>query len=901
MKESAKKQEEKNEFDIFREQVEKELRKLSREEVVRFAWRCAVRALPFLGAKGNLDFWKEEERHKYLQSLFYALDLTAFYADHFASDKNYDTNSTKIIPNIAQIIKVNIAAAAKAAQVPIKYAVNADNSPYHIYTALSVSYTVQVVHVSGPIINLVVDAATTSAKAALSASAIFHYLTFLQMTSKELKKDVDAGEWANLYNLVWPNFKNVLEENGCEYWGNWYQKIFEKGFVLDNEDQVEIAMRLDVPDEIRDQGAATVGRYMEQLKAGAERLNEARILILGDKGAGKTCLARRLKDPSAEMTKEEESTPGVDTSVWKLEKENVNIHIWDFAGHTVTHAVHQFFLSERCLYINVFDGRTDGNNRWEYWLDHMKNYGKESKAIILVNRRDAHAVEVPINKLKEQYPILDVCTFSIRDDKEDLEKFRQKVANYIATNPSWSNLLIPESSYKVKKELENLFNNGDLNRQELIERKDFDAIAEKCKVEKEKIEGLLSDLHALGISLWYKDMEKYNTMVLNPEWISNGVYRIINWTNNQRKHCLEIGEFSQVFEEDSNRYPEDKHRFLFELMKKYELAYEAKEKDMLIIPRLLHEDQPANMPQFHVDESLMARYKADQPLMPDTISRFIVRHNEEIKKVGKNNYLVWRSGIILEQTKGTIALVRETDDRTIAISVKGPNKTEYLSKLRETLNTIFEGYKSKKPELQYSVERYGEIYETPQPTKPLWLSDNKIFTHTHYNIPYFDEDTRQQIILNQTVVNYNITAQTLINGYNISWDQSVHETTINIQNFQGNIEMLKEDVARELKIKKVPKEEIELLTSDIEVVETSMKEIETAQQKNLPLPDKSKSRLKQFFDDLSNENSNLYKKLKLIRKGRDYAVNLAELYNKIAANTGLLLVPPLALEVIKKI
>lgn len=85
------------------------------------------------------------------------------------------------------------------------------------------------------------------------------------------------------------------------------------------------------------------------------------------------------------MTEENESTAGVDTLLWEIEKQNVNVHIWDFAGHTVTHAVHQFFLSEHCLYIIVYDGRTEGRNRLEYWLNHMTNYGEDSEAIILVN------------------------------------------------------------------------------------------------------------------------------------------------------------------------------------------------------------------------------------------------------------------------------------------------------------------------------------------------------------------------------------------------------------------------------------------------------------------------------------------------------------------------------------
>lgn len=44
----------------FEEQVEEALEGLPKEQIVAFAWRCAVRALPFLGAKGDFDFWKRK-------------------------------------------------------------------------------------------------------------------------------------------------------------------------------------------------------------------------------------------------------------------------------------------------------------------------------------------------------------------------------------------------------------------------------------------------------------------------------------------------------------------------------------------------------------------------------------------------------------------------------------------------------------------------------------------------------------------------------------------------------------------------------------------------------------------------------------------------------------------------
>ena len=63
------------EFD--RKQLERELKKLPREHVVQFAWRCGMRALPFLGAEANFNFWDEKNRQQHLYAVFYTLDRAA--------------------------------------------------------------------------------------------------------------------------------------------------------------------------------------------------------------------------------------------------------------------------------------------------------------------------------------------------------------------------------------------------------------------------------------------------------------------------------------------------------------------------------------------------------------------------------------------------------------------------------------------------------------------------------------------------------------------------------------------------------------------------------------------------------------------------------------------------------
>ena len=62
--------------------------------------------------------------------------------------------------------------------------------------------------------------------------------------------------------------------------------------------------------------------------------------------------------------------------------------------------------------------------------------------------------------------------------------------------------------------------------EEFVTRAQFDGIAKKHKSAGGK--ELLRDLHALGICLWHEDLGKFNTLVLNPEWISHGVYNLIN-------------------------------------------------------------------------------------------------------------------------------------------------------------------------------------------------------------------------------------------------------------------------------------------------------------------------------------------------------------------------------------
>jgi hypothetical protein len=168
-------------------------------------------------------------------------------------------------------------------------------------------------------------------------------------------------------------------------------------------------------------------------------------------------------------------------------------------------------------------------------------------------------------------------------------------------------------------------------------------------------------------------------------------------------------------------------------MEKYELAY-SKNDEKITIPHILREDQPKELPYFPIEDSLMIKYISEKALPPNTVCRLIVRRHEEIRSDNE----VWRYGAVMEYKKDAIALIYE-EDRKIIIKAKGKKRSEYIIKLRETMDEIFKSYKSNMPDLNYRVIRLDQIEDRLDDKKEIFLSKGAIKSHIHEKKPYLTE------------------------------------------------------------------------------------------------------------------------------------------------------------------
>ncbi len=584
----------------------------------------------------------------------------------------------------------------------------------------------------------------------------------------------------NIYGAQWKVWNDTLKELGAEYWSSWYIRLYENHFML--KDKNEIEQIINLPPEIWGEELAVSSQYLKGIfEQGGIRLNEARIILLGEKEAGKTSLARRLINPKAPMPKKDESTEGVEITGVKLssikksiEKEkDANVNIWDFAGHSVTHAAHRFFLSERCLYIILCDGRSESRHRLGYWLDHVRNYGGDSKVIVLLNLVDNHAPDISENYYKGRYSQhkCEFFRFSIKEDIESLNVFRDRIADIIANSPAWDQT-IPVSYYNIKEEIQKEF----LKQKNYISREHFNKIADQVPIQNR--ETLLKGLDCLGTCLWYPEVKNWDMLVLNPRWITSGIYKIINWIkkNKSESALIYLTEFSKVFEKDKTTYNKKAQKFLYELMQQYELAYKRFYHDGIVVPQCLPEDSPKeeDLPIFSEETSLYVEISAfksgsEQPRIsfpPDVLPRFIVRRSEDI-----NSQRIWRYGAVLK--RGNVEALIQQEYHLIKLKVKGEEKKAFYDELLITLVDVLQEYKSfveDQPEIRCALMTLGR---TGYEMVPLYQVNNIVQKMINDNVQSLFDDVRRVRYSRENVLQYPVESRSVNMFMNCCFEESL--------------------------------------------------------------------------------------------------------------------------------
>ena len=444
---------------------------------------------------------------------------------------------------------------------------------------------------------------------------------------------------------------------------------------------------------------AEILTYYFRVRDGRRPLNEAKLILLGRGAVGKTSLVNRLIHNK--FRQGEEKTEGIRITEWPLRlngHEDVRLNVWDFGGQEIMHATHQFFLTQRSLYLLVLNGREGGEDAdAEYWLKLIESFGDESPVIIVLNKIKEHAFDLNRRGLQQKYPFI---RYFVRTDCEDetvgLEELRRAIERE-TDNLEHLRDAFPASWFQIKDQLPNMQKNY----------LSFDQYREVCRklgeTDSAAQELLAVYLHRLGIALNYKDDARLqDTHVLNPRWVTDGIYKILNSEKLERQRGeIRLGDLLEIL--DREEYPQVMHRFLFDLMRKFDLCFIFHDDDThYLIPELLDKQESEETDEFEPEQCLNFQYH--YPVLPEgLLPRFIVRTHTLSENLPR-----WRTGVILA-FEGNRALVKaDVQDKKVFISISGtpPSRRRLLAIIRSEFERIHRDIRNLQPQEMVPLPGY---------------------------------------------------------------------------------------------------------------------------------------------------------------------------------------------------
>ena len=179
-----------------------------------------------------------------------------------------------------------------------------------------------------------------------------------------------------------------------------------------------------------------------------KRYTNAKVLIVGDSGVGKTGLAIRLADNRYEPT---DSTDAHWATQLKLNR-NINtpdsdreIWLWDFAGQPDYRLTHRLFFNQTALALLVFDPQVDnpfeGLGQWDRSLTQSSSDKDLTKLLVAgrCDRGDLTVTQASIDSFAKERGFLSFHKTSAKDN-EGCEELREAIVEAI----DWSR--IPETT-----------------------------------------------------------------------------------------------------------------------------------------------------------------------------------------------------------------------------------------------------------------------------------------------------------------------------------------------------------------------------------------------------------------------------------------------------------------------
>ncbi len=444
----------------------------------------------------------------------------------------------------------------------------------------------------------------------------------------------------------------------------------------------------------------------ESKRAGTTKsLNEAKVLFLGEPESGKSSLIHALT--AGFPTPHFEQTDGIaretlnlktkDGKAVKRGGEQFRLNLWDFGGQEIYKATHTFFLTKRAVYVIVTTARKDTrvDEDLEEWLETARTFGSGAPVWIVINKHDENPTGGPDEDalIRKYHPMMrgfirTQCQHARKGpDKGKGAGLGIQQLRDVLLAEAWA---IPEARQEMSKASLALKARLEKMKTPTLTVDQYRAMCSELGVESETLQNSLLDLwDKLGTVRYFPEHEDdapsmQETAILNPEWITEAVYKVIgNETLKKRHGLVKPADIHRILQDMKN--PAGSDELIINVMRRFSHLYDSDDGRMFI-PLLLEDREPKlDWPM----DSL--RFVYEYPVLPaGLIPSFIARmHRFHDKAVTP-----WRKGCVLTVQGCRVRVLGDKKLRQVQISVidgQGSQRRDALDQVRFKFEELHAG------------------------------------------------------------------------------------------------------------------------------------------------------------------------------------------------------------------
>ncbi len=476
--------------------------------------------------------------------------------------------------------------------------------------------------------------------------------------------------------------------------------------------------------EIATQGTIAIIYYLQELEKENKKRYEAKLLLLGDGGEGKTCVSRALR---GRKFKSQDSTRGMEVVPWSfshpdnsLDKEkDITLKIWDFEGQEIHHQTHQFFLTEEALYVLVFKCREIFRmDRAEYWLDTIRARAPKSSVFLVITECEERIPYISLDKLKDNYDDLlqddnwfyPVGCATNKGVKELSNRLKTAAIRLPMMGQDW-----PDSYSEVEKTLEKIANKNNRNIP-YITRNELYTIFKDKEIDASGFDNIADFMCKIGVITHFPDCPAlYDFIVIKPQWLTKAISLVLE----DSEVIVNQGEISHynLRELWKNKYP-GMFSYFHNCMKEFELCYDMDSRNSSLIPlrfTFLRPKIPWSVTGNYKERRITYILNIRPPM--GIMSRFIVKtHHMIVKTNTMKKGVYWHTGVFLETGNDTYkseALCEfDNENKTLMITVRAAFPQNMIEQLHGIAKAVFSFFNGLEPERYYGCTKIEDKKES---------------------------------------------------------------------------------------------------------------------------------------------------------------------------------------------